>query len=77
MIEIADWPIPRRRDWVEWVNRPQTAKEEAALQRCLIFSRPYGEQAWVAKTERRLGLGELRPRGRPRKERPLDFGESE
>ena len=67
-IPIARWPVPRRRDWVRWVNRPQAAKEEEALRRCLAHGRAFGTEAWTKKTEARLGLGPLRARGRPKKE---------
>jgi putative transposase len=65
VIPIAPWPVARRRDWAQWVNRPQTPKEEAAVLRALAHGRPYGSDAWTAKTERRLNLPPLRPRGRP------------
>ena len=66
LIPIEPWPVPRRRDWVEWVNRAQTHGEELALQRCLLHDRPFGSEAWTKKTEKRLGLGPLRARGRPK-----------
>jgi putative transposase len=65
-IPIAPWPVARRRDWVAWVNRAQTPVEEAAILRSLTHGRPYGSHAWTVRTERRLDLGPLRPRGRPR-----------
>ena len=65
-IPIAPWPVARRRDWAEWVNRPQTRKEEAALVRSLAHDRPFGSEQWTKRTEARLGLGPLRPRGRPK-----------
>jgi putative transposase len=67
-VALATWPVPRRRDWAAWVNRPQSAKEELALRRAINHDRPFGDDAWVATTERRLELPPLRPRGRPRKE---------
>ena len=67
LIPIAKWPVPRRRDWVQWVNRPQTDKEERALQRCLSSGRPFGDDPWTARTEKRLRLRPPLPRGRPRK----------
>ena len=65
-VPIAAWPVARRRDWAAWVNRPQTAREEAAVQRSLAHGRPFGSDGWTARTEGRLGLGPLRPRGRPK-----------
>jgi putative transposase len=68
-LPLASWPVRRRRDWVEWVNRPQTDKEVAALMRSLQLSRPFGSETWTAKMEKELKLGPLRGRGRPRKKR--------
>jgi hypothetical protein len=68
LIPLCVWPVPRRRDWLQWVNEPQTAAEEEALQHALRFSRPFGSQPWTAQMEKRLKLGPLRPRGRPPKE---------
>jgi putative transposase len=50
------------------VNRPQSAKEEAALRLSVARGRPFGEDKWVTKTAAKLDLhSTLRPRGRPRK----------
>ena len=68
MIPLCDWPVARPADWVEWVNRPQTAAEENALRRCLRQDRPLGDQGWTTDMEARLGLTPYRPRGRPRYE---------
>jgi putative transposase len=55
-------------DWSEWVNRPQTDKELAALQRCMDRGVPFGREAWVKRIAVEWGLeSTLRPRGRPRK----------
>ena len=66
LIPIAAWPVARRRDRTDWVNRPQTAKEEEALRRALSHDRPFGSAAWTARMEKTLGLGPLRGRGRPK-----------
>jgi putative transposase len=66
-VPLSAWPIPRRRDWIEWVNRPQTAAEEAAIQRCIRQNRPYGSERWIGRTMTKLGWREPLPRGRPRK----------
>ncbi len=60
--------LDRPGDWLERVNRPQTDDELAALRRCLSRGRPFGTDAWVRRTAKKLGLeSALRPRGRPRK----------
>jgi putative transposase len=56
-------------DWVDWVNRAETAAELDALRQSVKRGRPFGTAAWQKKTARRLGLtSTFRPRGRPRKE---------
>ena len=64
-IPICQWPVKRRR---EWVNQPQTSGEIAAVFGAIRHNRPYGTPPWTAAVEKQLGLGPLRPRGRPRKE---------
>jgi REP-associated tyrosine transposase len=67
-VPLTPWPIPRRRDWLAWVNRPQTAtEEEAAIQRSIREGRPYGSQKWIGRTMKQLGWREPLPRGRPKK----------
>jgi putative transposase len=58
-------PVARRPDWVEWVDRPQTAAEEAALARCVRESRPFGSDKWLEELKKDLGWREPKKRGRP------------
>ena len=63
---LADWPVRRRKDWLQGVNAPQTPPEEAAVQEHIRRNRPWGDQQWVTRTAEALNLGQkLRPRGRP------------
>lgn len=56
-------------DWLAWVNRPQSEKEQSSLQRCMQRGCPFGREAWVNRMVAEWGLAStLRPRGRPRKE---------
>jgi putative transposase len=69
--ELPAWlhvgPVRYDGNWLRWLNRPQTAAEEAALQKCIDRGSPYGGPVWQRLTARRLGLeSSLRPRGRPR-----------
>jgi putative transposase len=66
-VSMSEWPIPKRRDWVEWVNRPQTATEEEAIRRSIREGRPYGSARWIERTIKRVGWRESRPPGRPKK----------
>jgi putative transposase len=66
---LADWPVPRPRRWLAYVNGVETDAEMAALRRSVQRGRPYGQDAWIATTAADLGIeSSLRPRGRPRKE---------
>ena len=68
-VPLAPPPEPRRADWLEWVNRPQTADEEAAIVQCIRQDRPYGEERWKRRTMKSLGWSEPKRPGRPRTQR--------
>jgi putative transposase len=66
---LAKWPLPRPRNWVDLVNAPQTETELEAIRRSVTRGQPYGQDNWIRKTAKRLGLeSTLRSRGRPRKD---------
>jgi putative transposase len=65
-IPICNWPVDRPRNWLAWVNEPQTPQELLALERSLTHNRPFGSERWVKSTEKHLDIGPLRKRGRPR-----------
>jgi len=61
--------VARRKDWLEWVNEPQTEVELQALHQSIIRGRPFGSGSWQRRTAKRLGLESLmRARGRPKKD---------
>jgi putative transposase len=65
---LADWPVPCPRNWLALVNRAHSEVELAAVRRSVERGAPFGDDRWVERTARRLGLeSALRPRGRPRK----------
>ncbi len=66
IIPLCPWPVPRRRDWIAYVNRSQRAAEEGAVRHSLRHSRPLGSAGWVSRMEKALSLTPLRPRGRPK-----------
>jgi len=47
-----------------WVDRPQTAAEEAAMLRCIRQGRPLGDERWLKTMEKTLGWRDPLPRGR-------------
>jgi hypothetical protein len=62
------WPIPCPDDWVAIVQAPQTEAEVAAVRRSVAHGRPFGDDDWVRRTAKCLGLeATLRAQGRPRK----------
>jgi putative transposase len=65
---LAEGPRPLPRDWVALVNRRETEAELAALRRSVVRGCPFGEESWVARTAKDLGLeATLRTPGRPKK----------
>ena len=63
---LNSWPIRRPRNWVAWVNEPQSQAELAGVRQSIMRGRPFGQEPWVNDTAKRLGLeSSLRPRGRP------------
>ena len=68
---LGDWPLPRSRRWLEFVNEPQTKPEVKAIRHALVRGQPYGSESWIGRTAKRLGLeSTMRCRGRPNKVNP-------
>ena len=64
---LSTWALPRLPHWTERVNQALTRDELEAVRRSTQRGRPYGEEEWVGKIVKRLGLeATIRPRGRPR-----------
>ena len=53
---LSDWPVDLPRDWIKWVNRPQTAAEQEAMQISIKRNRPFGDAAWQQEMAAKLGL---------------------
>jgi len=65
---ISDWPLPRPRKWLRYVNEPETEAELSALRQSCLRGTPYGSPDWVEKIAKTLGLeATLRSPGRPKK----------
>jgi putative transposase len=53
--------------WLSWVNRAETEAELKALRHSVQRGTPFGSEAWVSATAKRLGLrSTLRGLGRRR-----------
>jgi putative transposase len=65
---LHPWPIDLPHNYVDWINRPQTATEEEALRTCIRRNRPFGDPAWQTRMVNRLNLqSSIRPPHRPKK----------
>jgi len=63
---LSSWPVEGPRNWLAWVNQPQTAAEEQAVRLHIQRSRPYGPPPWTQRIVKQLRCEHsLRPRGRP------------
>ena len=61
---LANWPIPRPRDWTSRVNRADGKKELEALRRSIQRGQPFGSEEWSQQIVTELGLeSTVRPRG--------------
>jgi putative transposase len=65
---LSAWPVAVPENWVEWVKRPQTEGEPAAVRRSVVRGCPYGSAVWAERVASRPGLeSTMRPRGRQSK----------
>lgn len=72
---LSDWPTDRPRNWVRRVNQVESEAELKALRGSVKRGAPFGGEAWVRRTAKRLGLeSTLNPRGRPRRGADLSGG---
>jgi putative transposase len=65
---LHEGPVQHPKDWLSWVNTPQTEEELTAIRNCIARGRPLGNEEWVKRTAKELRLeSSIRPRGRPSK----------
>jgi putative transposase len=58
--------VPLPSYWRHLVNEPQTATELAEIRTCVNRQRPFGEEGWVTRQVKELGLeATMRRVGRP------------
>jgi putative transposase len=53
---LADGPVARPENWLEYVDQPETERELPALRRCVVRGSPFGSAGWQTKTPDRLDL---------------------
>jgi putative transposase len=62
---LSEWPISKPKDYIHFLNVPQTVGEEDAIERSITKSIPYGDDRWVSKMVKKFGLEQtLHPPGR-------------
>ncbi len=65
---LSLWPVSASDNYLSWLNKPQSEKEEKALERSIMKDVPYGGDSWVEKIIKKYGLEQtLRGVGRPKK----------
>jgi len=50
------WPLARGRDWIHFVNQPETDGELQALRDALLRGRPFGNPEWARVAAQKLAL---------------------
>lgn len=55
-VTLDAWPLTRPREWLTFLNEPQSEAELASIRHSVNHGRPYGANDWVKETARTLGL---------------------
>lgn len=65
---LSEWPISEPKDYLSFVNTPQTREEEESIRRSVVRGKPFGADTWVMKMIKKFGLeSTVRVTGRPKK----------
>ncbi len=68
--ELSAWPVDMPANWGRLVDERVEEQRLAELRVSVNRGRPFGSEAWVQRTAKRLGLmSTLRNAGRPRKQK--------
>jgi putative transposase len=63
---LCPWPVDRPDDWLRRVNEPINERELSRLELSERRQQPYGDENWVVRTVKQLGLEHtVRREGRP------------
>ena len=46
---LSEWPIPEPKDYLLFVNTPQTKEEEENIRVSVVRGKPFGSDAWAVK----------------------------
>ncbi len=65
---LAQWPVKVPDNYLFWLNEPQIAIEEEAIERAIVRSSPYGEDTWQNRIIKEYSLEQtVRNPWRPKK----------
>ncbi len=65
---LSEWPVSKPVDYLSYLNTPQVAEEEKAIQNAISRDCPYGGDDWKSDVIKKFKLeSTIRPRGRPKK----------
>ena len=68
-VVLSEWPVPKPKDWLSFVNAALTMKELDELRLSVQRGRPFGSEKWKTGAANQLALqSTMHSRGRPRKE---------
>lgn len=65
---LSEWPISEPRDYLSFVNTPQTKEEEESIRGSVVRGKPFGADEWAVRMIKKFGLeATVRATGRPKK----------
>jgi putative transposase len=65
---LSEWPVPVPRNYLQYLNEPQSENEEKAVQNSILRDCPFGDDNWKDEIIKKFKLeSTINPRGRPRK----------
>ena len=75
---LADWPVPRPKDWATFLNVRSPTSERKRIQASASRGAPFGSEEWVKKVVKAYGLEHtVRKPGRPSRTETLVVSEVE
>lgn len=65
---LSIWPVEVPKDYLKWLNQPQTENEEKVIEQSIERGAPYGDDNWTERLIKKFKLkATITPRGRPKK----------
>lgn len=65
---LSEWVVPEPKNYLKYLNEPQSESEEEAIQNSILKGCPYGGDNWKNKIIKKFKLeSTVRQRGRPKK----------